>query len=192
MAADNLINHWGRVTHICVSKLAIIGSDDGLSTGRRQAIIWTNAGILFNAPLGTNFSEILIAILTFSFKKMRLNVSSAKWPPFCLGLIVLQILTQTMSIRMKGVICWALIIMLQILPYLLGAGPWFNIKMLSTCIGNPIVEIRRSYDRLISKMGFPMLVRWHLYIESGPRTLAFIEGWRLFQYKDFFIAEFLS
>ena len=37
-----------------------------------------------------------------------------------------------------------------------------------TSIGNPIVEIRRSYDRLISTMGFPMLVRRHLYIESGP------------------------
>ena len=34
--------------------------------------------------------------------------------------------------------------------------------------GNPIVEIRRSYDRLISTMGFPILVRWHLYIESFP------------------------
>ena len=37
---------WGRVTHICVSRLTITGSDDGLSPGRRQAIIWTNAGIL--------------------------------------------------------------------------------------------------------------------------------------------------
>ena len=37
--------HWGRVTHICVSKL-IIGSANGLSPGRRQAIIWTNAGIM--------------------------------------------------------------------------------------------------------------------------------------------------
>ena len=36
-----------------------------------------------------------------------------------------------------------------------------------TSIGNPIVEIRRSYDRLISTMGFPLLVRWHLHIESG-------------------------
>ena len=35
-------------------------------------------------------------------------------------------------------------------------------------IGNPIVEIRLSYDRLIFTMGFPILVRWHLYIESGP------------------------
>ena len=32
------------------------------------------------------------------------------------------------------------------------------------------MEIRRSLDRLISTMGFPILVRWQLYIESGPRT----------------------
>ena len=57
-----LSTHWGRVTHICVNKLTIIGSDNGLSPGRRQAIIWTNAGILLIGPLGTNFSEILIEI----------------------------------------------------------------------------------------------------------------------------------
>ena len=34
-----LLTHWGRVTHICVSKLIIIGSDNGLSPSRRQAII---------------------------------------------------------------------------------------------------------------------------------------------------------
>ena len=83
--------HWGRVTHICVSKLTIIGSDNGLSPDRRQAIIWTNAGIVLIGPLGTNFSEILIEILTFSFKKMRLKVSSAKRRPFCLGLNVLKV-----------------------------------------------------------------------------------------------------
>ena len=71
-----LLAHWGRVTHIHVSKLTIIGSDNGLSPERRQAIIWTNAGLLLIEPLGTNFSEILIEILTFSFKKMRLKVSS--------------------------------------------------------------------------------------------------------------------
>ena len=43
-------------------------------------------------PLGTNFSEILIEILTFPFKKMRLKVSSAKWRPFCLGLNVIRLL----------------------------------------------------------------------------------------------------
>ena len=77
------------MTHICVSNLTIIGSDNGLSPDQRQAIIWTNAGILLIGPLGTNFTEISIVILTYSFKKMRLNVSSAKWRPFCLGLNVL-------------------------------------------------------------------------------------------------------
>ena len=40
-----------------------------------------------------------------------------------------------------------------------------------TSIGNPIVEIRRSSDRHISTMGFPILVRLHLYIEAGPRSV---------------------
>ena len=83
---DRLLTHWGRVTHICVGKLTSIGSDNGLSPGRRQAIIWSNDGILLIGPLGTNFSEILIGIQTFSFKKMPLKMSSAKWRPFCLGL----------------------------------------------------------------------------------------------------------
>ena len=84
------ITHWGRVTHICVSKLTIIGSDNGLSPDRRQAIIWTNAGLLLIGPLGTNLIEILIEIRTFSFKKMHLKVSSAKRQPFCLGLNVIM------------------------------------------------------------------------------------------------------
>ena len=63
------LTHWGRVTHLCVSKLTSIASDNGLSPDRRQAIIWTNAGILLIGPLGTNFSEILIGIQTFSLKK---------------------------------------------------------------------------------------------------------------------------
>ena len=81
-----MLTHWGRVTHICVSDLTSIGSDNGLSPGRRQAIIWTNAGILLIRPLETNFSEFLVEILIFSFKKMRLKVSSVKRRPFCLGL----------------------------------------------------------------------------------------------------------
>ena len=83
-----LLTHWGRVTHICLVNLTIIVSDIGLSPHRLQAIIWTNAGILLIGPLGTNFSEILIEIPTFSFKKIHLKVF-AKWQPFYLGLNVL-------------------------------------------------------------------------------------------------------
>ena len=85
-----ILTHRGRVTHICVSKLSIIGSDNGLSPSRHQAIIWTNAGISLIRLSGTNFSEILIKIDAFSFKKMHLKMSSGKWRPFCLGLIVLN------------------------------------------------------------------------------------------------------
>ena len=77
------------MTQICVSKLTIIGFDNGLSPGRRQAIIGTNAGILLIWTLGTNFSETLSEIHIFSLKKMRLKGSSAKWRPSCLGLNVL-------------------------------------------------------------------------------------------------------
>ena len=83
---DLPLTHCGPVTHICVIKLTIIGSDNGLSPGRRQAIIWPSAGILLIGTLGTNFSVILSEIHTFFFKKIRLKASSAKWWPCCLGL----------------------------------------------------------------------------------------------------------
>ena len=79
------------MTHICISRLTIIGSDNGLSTARRQTIIWTNAGILLIWSLGITFSEMLIKIYTFSFRKMHLKMSSGKWRSFCLGLNVLRV-----------------------------------------------------------------------------------------------------
>ena len=87
------LTHWGRVTHIYVSELTSIGSDNGLSPGWRQAIIWNNAGLLLLIePSGTNFSDISIGIQTFSFKKVHLNTSTAKWRPFCHGLNVFKVL----------------------------------------------------------------------------------------------------
>ena len=75
---------------IYVSVRKNIGWDNGLSPDRWQAIIWTNAGILLLVigSVGTNFSEILIEIHIFSFKKMHLKMSPGKCQPFCLGLNV--------------------------------------------------------------------------------------------------------
>ena len=87
----SLLTHWGRVTHIWVGNLTIIGPDNSLSPCRRQAIIWTSAGLLLIGPLGTNFSEILIEILTFSFKKTHLEVSSAKRRPLGLNVLTLEL-----------------------------------------------------------------------------------------------------
>ena len=82
---QSILTHWGRVTHICVSKLTIIGSHNGLSPSRRQVIIWTNAGLLLIWSLGIKFE-----IHTFSFKKMHLKMSSVKRWPFCLNALICQ------------------------------------------------------------------------------------------------------
>ena len=76
--------------HICDSNLTVINLDNGLSHEQCQTIIWTNAGMLLTWNLGTNFSEILIEIYTFSFKRMHLKMSCAKCQPFCLVLIALK------------------------------------------------------------------------------------------------------
>ena len=83
----NVLTDWGRVMHICVSKLTMNGSDNGLSPGRRQAIVWTNAGVV-----------IFITIFIFSFKKMHFKLSSGNWRPICLGLNVLKVVTMTASL----------------------------------------------------------------------------------------------
>ena len=78
------------MTHICVGNLTIIGSDNGLSLDRRQAINWTNAGILLIEHLGINFSGILafsrnynIFIQENVFKSVVCEITA-----ICLGLNV--------------------------------------------------------------------------------------------------------
>ena len=108
------LTHWGRVTHLCVNKSTIIASDNGLLPERRQAIIWTNAGILKIGLLRTNFNEILMEIQTFSFRKMHLKRSSAKWRPSCLGLNVLDFKTNCQHSELMKIlfissflwVCW--------------------------------------------------------------------------------------
>ena len=79
---DSPVNSLRPSEHICVSKLTIIGSDNSLSPGRRQTIIWTSGRIWLIRTLGTNF------INSFSFKKMPLKRSPAKWRQFCLSLLM--------------------------------------------------------------------------------------------------------
>ena len=110
------LTHCSQVTHIWVSRLTIIGSDNGLSPGRRQAIIWTNAGKLLIGPLAINFNEILIQIYTFSFSKMHLKMASGKRRPFCLGLNVLR------CVKRMSIFPWWLAILL-----LLSAHPQNNL-----------------------------------------------------------------
>ena len=83
-----MLTHSGRVTHICVAKLTIIGSDNGLSPRRCQAINSTNAAILIIVSLGTNFSEILNEIKASLLKEICLKMSAAKCCPFRVDLNV--------------------------------------------------------------------------------------------------------
>ena len=66
--------HWSRETRICVSTLNIVGSDNSLSHGRRQAIIWTNAGILLTVPWGQNWTAALNAFANSTAIKIHISI----------------------------------------------------------------------------------------------------------------------
>ena len=86
------------MTHICISKLTIIGSDNGLLPGWCQTIIQTNAGLLLIGTLGTN----LIKIYTFSFNKMHLKMLPGKWQPFCLRpSVLIKLILSFISLQQK-------------------------------------------------------------------------------------------
>ena len=90
-----------------VSKLTIIGSDNGLSPGRRQAIIWTNSGILLIRTLGTNFSEILSEIHAFwsknAFENVVCEMASILSRPQCVNNFTCY---GVMSNFMQGILMW--------------------------------------------------------------------------------------
>ena len=71
-----ILTNWGWVTHIPISELTIIGSDNGLSPGRRQTITWTN----INWNLRKNFIDILSKIHIFSFKNCIWKCLAQWWP----------------------------------------------------------------------------------------------------------------
>ena len=129
-----LLTHWGRVTHICVSKLTVIGSDNDMSPVQRQAIIWTNAGILLIRALGTNFSEILGEIHSFSFSKIHLKMPSAKWRLFGLGL---NELTRLVDISTNHHICGCRIILAKsgYLHSELAAATSLSLSLKPSCFG---------------------------------------------------------
>ena len=72
ISVPTVLTHWGRVTH----KLTSIGSDNGLSPGRCQAIFWTNNGTLLIGPLDTNVSEILIDIDDNAFENVMCKMAA--------------------------------------------------------------------------------------------------------------------
>ena len=87
------LTHWGRQTHVCVSKLTTTGSDNGL----------------FDCAIGNKHQWNLNKNIIFSFKKLHLKMSSAKWPPFCLGLNMLNTHSKATTPAMAPLLCRALV-----------------------------------------------------------------------------------
>ena len=99
------------MTHICVSKLASIGSDNGLSPGRWYAIIWPNAGKLIIDPLGNKFNEILIKSIHFHFQENEFEnvvwkMAAILSRPECVSKPVIQLQLNNMICSSVVVIPW--------------------------------------------------------------------------------------
>ena len=82
--------HWSLMMHICIIGLVSIGSGNGLSPVRRQAINETNADFWSTRLSGMCFSEIFIKIQIIYFKKLYLKMSSAICLQSCHSLSVLK------------------------------------------------------------------------------------------------------
>ena len=71
------LTHWGRVPHICVGNLTIIGSYNGLAPTWCQAIIWTNAGTNCNIFIQENATDSvvckMVAILSVSMWSLGMD-----------------------------------------------------------------------------------------------------------------------
>ena len=82
------LTHWDRVTHICVGKLIIIVSDNGLLPARRQAVIWHNIRDIVNWTLGNklqwNFNRNSnIFIQENAFESVICEMASILYQPQC-------------------------------------------------------------------------------------------------------------
>ena len=146
------LTHWGRVMHICFSKLNIIASDnDGLVAWPAPSHYLNQCWNIVNWTLRNKLQWNFNRIRTFSFKKIRLKVSSAKWQPCCLGLNVLKIIIHFLHwyppadlLKLSGIyffhiinkwhqICMSALLQIQrfkIIYFLMGAwDPWAVILM---------------------------------------------------------------
>ena len=144
------------MTHICVGNLTIIGSDNGLSPGRRQAITWTNVGILLIGPLGTNYSEMLIEIRTFSFKKIHFKMSSGKWRPFCLGLNVLKDILHHRSMTPKYLMPTAI-------EYMIDHGNMTPKSVMPTVVLGNFTDI--TVELQLKEYRFESVVKTYLFLQ---------------------------
>ena len=114
-----MLTHWGRVTHICVNKITIIGSDNGLSPGRRQAIIWTIAGILLIEPRGTSFNRnSIIFIHENEFESVVCEMAAILFRPQCVKALPVGTISVTgkwgTGLRGKCLLCHGIMMIVRV------------------------------------------------------------------------------
>ena len=78
----HFLTPWGWVKHICISKLTIIGSDNGLLPGRHQAIIWTNTGILLSGKENA-FENVIYEMEASSSRPQCVHLFGCEARIFC-------------------------------------------------------------------------------------------------------------
>ena len=140
-------------------KLTIIGSDNGLSPGRRQAIIWTSAGILLIGPLGTNFSQILIGIQFFFQEKALENVVCE----------ITSILSRTQCVK------WLRVLLSRLSGFLImriHEMP-FNIKIYQTIL-SLAPRVRRIYIHIIRYRSPSKMQRQRSQRTNNAETLSML------------------
>ena len=164
---------YGILSSMKPSKLTIIGSDNGLSPGRRQAIIWTNSGILLIRIPGTNFSDILSEIQTFSFSKMHSKMSYAVWLQCCLGLnVLIYLVLRSKYYFTTRSFPWQLLYWPIPLPY--QQQPWHRLFWISALIARFMGPTWGPSGADRTQVG-PMFVPWTL-----------LSGWFLVFLKERF------
>ena len=94
-----------------------IGSGNGLSTVRRQALTWTNADLLAIGPSGANFSHIRRETQNFLLMKIPLKMSSAK---------MAASLSRGDELTTTDIICINNGYMLHHLPTMIPQAQWVN------------------------------------------------------------------
>ena len=155
-----------RLTHCYVrhNKLTINGSDNGLSPGRCQAIIWTNAEILLIRPSATNFSD-------FFYRNSSIFIEENTFKN-----IVCDMLSN--SSRLGYVTCQSTWCRGSNIPrersQYLGA---ISLSLL-TIIVIPIMKLRWSEDRLIFVMGIPIPGKTVYILRQGPGCYVLSVCWQ--------------
>ena len=158
---DMILTHWGRQTHICVSKLTIIASDNGLSPGRRQAIIWPSAGILL---IGNLRNPGKCGVDAVKWYKIRININT---------------FLQIIAARKESLNCYY--------SLLLWLGPWWRHQMgafsalLALCAVNSLVPgefpaqrpVTWSFDVSFDLRPNKRLGKqsWGWWLETPPHSL---------------------